>query len=365
MINYPETNGTGTDCKTTLSYGVNARNDGPMLTFISIQNQSRHYCSSQPNGTASGLPLVLFFPGSGSQANTIYNGYVAGYPGLRQLADSFVIKSGVTGYLLISVHPLNHHWPTPSVGPLATGEDGAKNDYIFRSLNSPDFSFVDSLIDFLVASGQVDPNYIFLSGWSNGCYMSQYYGILRNNAPTMGGNRVRAVASYSGENPFGAVAGDINCAYTSYPSSDLPIYVIGRDCDLVNCSFQQLWFNSTLPTILGNTVSKWILINSSADVVYSCMINNCTSSLAISNHITWPTQYTVSMLTWLQNSPPLSPTSDTATSNTGTSTSPTTSGKSSSINTSTNSSTKTVSNSMIVFILFLLFAKCDHSFKCC
>jgi len=273
------------------------------------------------------LPLVFFFPGSGSQANVIWNTYDASNPGLRQLADSFVIKPGTTGYLLISVHPLNHHWPSPN-------EDGAKNDFIYRSLTSPDFNFFDSLIDTLVASGQVDPNYIFLSGWSNGCQTSQYYGITRNNLPTFGGNRVRAVASYSGADPYGPIAGDVNCAVTQYPTSNLPIYSVGRDCDLVACPTQQVWYNTTLPTNLNNNVSKWVLINTAEQVVYSCVPTpNCSVALQTSNHITWPTSQTIEFLNWFRDSPPLTAattiTNGTGSSSTGVTKTSVTSGSSS------------------------------------
>ncbi len=168
-LNVSDTLGPATDCRTSLTIGANARNDGPMRT-VTVGATTRYYCSSDTPGT--GLPLVLFFPGSGGTAASIYNSYQASFPGLRQLADSYLLKPGVTGYLFVSVHPRNHHWPS------LFGQDGAKNDFVFRNPANEDVVFVDQLIDSLVASGKVDARYIFIIGWSNGCQMGQVSGVV-------------------------------------------------------------------------------------------------------------------------------------------------------------------------------------------
>ncbi len=131
-----------------------------------VRGTTRYFCSS--SGAGNGLPLVLFFPGSGGTAAGIYNSALPTLPGLRQLADSFVIKPGVTGYVFVSIHPRNRHWPT-----LSGGIDGAKNDFVFRSSANEDVAFADQLIDSLVASGKVDARFVFVVGWSNGAYISQ------------------------------------------------------------------------------------------------------------------------------------------------------------------------------------------------
>jgi poly(3-hydroxybutyrate) depolymerase len=86
--------------------------------------------------------------------------------GFRQLSDSFELKANVTGFKLVSLQARNHHWPS------LNNEDGAKQDFINRNpLTNVDVIFADQMIDALVASGEVDPNYIFVSGWSNGKFV--------------------------------------------------------------------------------------------------------------------------------------------------------------------------------------------------
>ena len=52
--------------------------------------------------------------------------------------------------------------------------EGTKNDYLYRDFKkNVDIKFVDKLIDKFVAKKEVDPQRIFVSGWSNGGQFAQ------------------------------------------------------------------------------------------------------------------------------------------------------------------------------------------------
>ena len=61
-----------------------------------------------------------------------------------------------------------------------------------------DAAAIDHFIAEEVATGKVDTNRIYLTGWSNGAAMALIYGLSRPN--------IAAIAIYSGPDPFGAIS---------------------------------------------------------------------------------------------------------------------------------------------------------------
>lgn len=147
----------GVLCRTTLAIGTSARDDGVLKT-IAVGGTVRYYCDS---GGAPNLPLVIFFHGSGGSASNVYDLYDATFAGFRQLADSYTLKPGTTGYRLVSIHSRNRHFPS------LVGEDGAKHNFLTRDLSkNDDVALVDALIDQLSTQGLIDPKFIFTAGGS-------------------------------------------------------------------------------------------------------------------------------------------------------------------------------------------------------
>lgn len=66
---------------------------------------------------------------------------------------------------------------------------------------NPDIDALDRLIDNIVKEGQVDPNKIYVIGWSEGGMLAQLYGMARHATPSAYGYKVAAVGVYSGSSP--------------------------------------------------------------------------------------------------------------------------------------------------------------------
>jgi hypothetical protein len=320
-------------CSTRIgTAAVDARNDGP-TSSITVDGEARYFCKFEPPGTA--LPLLIDFPGSGGFARVAWS-----ETRFRQKAEtevlvrsswnrsavfhivfskkkkfffdfSFFQKVGTTGYLFVSMSPLNRHWP-PS-GLLGSDEDSAKQDFLYRNYSdNEDVRFVDELINSFVSRGKVDPNYVFLTGHSNGAQFAHFYGIVRAGTLSPYGHRPAAVSAFSGADPFGAVGGDINCALSSggispgfnYPQArNLPILLLGAACDLVSCSAQQLFINNVAPNVVGISSNvSMVILDDNHNRVFVCD-SNCSSTRARTNHGNRPISWEPAVLEFFRSNP--------------------------------------------------------------
>lgn len=223
----------------------------------------------------------------------------------------FFQKPGTTGYVFVSMSPLNRHWP-PS-GLLGSQEDSSKQDFLYRNYSdNEDVRFIDELINSFVSRGKVDPNYVFLTGHSNGAQFAHFYGIIRAGTPSAYGYRAAAVSAFSGADPFGAVGGDINCALVSggsapsfnYPrATNLPILLLGAACDLVPCSAQQLFINNVAPNVVGISSNvSMVIIDDNHNRVFACD-SNCSSTRAQANHGNRPISWEPAVLEFFRSNP--------------------------------------------------------------
>ncbi len=315
-------------CRTDPASGRPRFDDGPPLAFDGPGAPVRYACLYEPPdaGPDARRPLVIFLHGGGAgMADDLYN-----HTSLRSKAPAFDLTGDPArpGFVLVSVQGRNLRYPT------AAPRDGHHHDFYFRDLASPssnpDIAFLDRLIDGLVASGSVDSRRIYLTGWSNGAFFAQLYGIARHERPTPGGNRVASVAVFSGADPFAGIRQDEapSCELVPYPTSRLPIFLIGRACDLVACDRQQqeAW-DLPLPPNPGQIVSEWVedlatkvvdpnvervIVDGRGVVTDHCTPPPyCTLSVATLNHLRWPDgvadgsglDHEVEMLRFLRNHP--------------------------------------------------------------
>uniref|UniRef100_A0A0G4GFR8 Phospholipase/carboxylesterase/thioesterase domain-containing protein n=1 Tax=Chromera velia CCMP2878 TaxID=1169474 RepID=A0A0G4GFR8_9ALVE len=279
-------------------FGFLGKDDGPPkeinvpTDFAPGGVRKRKYCLYEPRGTR--LPLVIWFHGSSGSAGNVYD-----ITGLRDKAETWRLDDGNEGFLLATPQSLNRHWP-----PRVIGESGAKHDYIYRDWEkNEDFRFVDRMIDELVASGKADPNRIFVTGWSNGCIFSMAYGIVRYTTPTPAGNRVAAIAGFSGVDPFTAVGIDIGCILAEYPKPNPPLMLVSKDCDVIPCFLVETWV-AWLRSSGGEENTNFLLINSNGDQVSECAgLTSCDPATALVNHLAWPSSREDEMLQWLKAHP--------------------------------------------------------------
>jgi predicted esterase len=282
-----------------------AFDDGAPLAWTDPDGVERCACLFVPEGASasSPRPLLVFFHGSGGGAQNAYN-----LTSLRSKAVSYDTTGdpGRPGFVLLSIGGRNLHWPT------ATPEDGPKHDIYHRDLGSPsgnpDLANFDRLVDEIAARGVVDVRRIHVVGWSNGGRFAQLVAIARHEVATPGGNRVASAAIYSGADPFNNTGADRvpSCALDPYPTSAVPIFLVGRSCDLLPCDAAQAEDLAAegLPVEPGDVMSVWvddlrtkvedpnverIIVSGLGDVVGRCSgAGLCSVEAAYINHVRWP-----------------------------------------------------------------------------
>lgn len=280
--------------------------DGLPLEWAGPDGFTRYACLYRPPAASpmNPRPLVVFLHGGGAgEAGDVYD-----HTSLRQKAETFHLAPDPLryGFFLLSVQGRSLHYPTDYP------RDGHHHDFYYRDLASPsanpDVANLDRLLDGLVAEGSVDTRRIYVTGWSNGGFFGQMYGIARHAAPTPGGNRVAAVAVFSAADPFHNINHGQNpsCQLDPYPRSALPIFLVSRACDVVACDEAQAealrtagqavepghvvapWMED-LKHKVGDANATWILVDGSGREVSSCTpAALCVPLLAVLNHLRWP-----------------------------------------------------------------------------
>lgn len=202
-------------------------NTGTLLT-TDADGVPRLACLYEPPGASSNSKrgLLIYFHGTHGEAQGVYDSTL-----LRQKAAS-------SGFYLVSVQGRNLHWPS------SDPKDSSHHDIYHRDLGSPstnrDIAYADYIVDYMVANRAVDPRMIYTTGWSNGAYFAELYAIARHTTETPGHHRVAAAAVFSAGDPFQSPSiGDNNMFDTPIPVSPVPLYVIGRACDIVACNGDQ------------------------------------------------------------------------------------------------------------------------------
>jgi poly(3-hydroxybutyrate) depolymerase len=154
--------------------------------------------SAKPTGP---LPLVIYLHPSLFGAQTAAQAYL-----LRYQNSMYLSKDGTTkGYIVLAPQArlTRHYYPRPD-------EKGLGWDNWYRQLNpagsvtthnavyreNVDAAAIDHFVAEEVATGKVDRNRIYVTGWSNGAAMALLYAL---NRP-----QVAAAAVYSAPDPFGA-----------------------------------------------------------------------------------------------------------------------------------------------------------------
>lgn len=319
-----------TTCRTRRA-GRPLFDDGPPLERQRADGP-RQACLFMPPdaGPSSKRPLLIFFPGSGATADSVYD-----FTSLRSKAESFDLSGEPQrpGFALLSIQSRNLHWPT------ATNEDGPKHDIYFRDVaapsTNPDFANVDAWIDELVAAGAIDPSRIYTSGWSNGARFAQAYAIARHDAGTPGNQHIRAAAVFSGTSPYDTpdVSRSPSCQWAAPPRSNVPIFIVSRTCDVLPCDVVQAgvladaglevtpgdvmddWVRDLRTKVMNSRVT-WQRINGQGQLAQTCpsapLARFCTPGIALLNHVRWPDgvadqggiDHEPAMLDFLRTAPP-------------------------------------------------------------
>lgn len=287
---------------------INA-NDGPPLSRIDEDGITRYACLFRPPDASPNkkYPLVVWLHGGGQgSADDVYN-----TTSLREKADptqnaAFDLRgNGQPGFLLLAIQGRRLHYPTDYP------RDGQHHDFYHRDLGQPssnrDIANVDAWIDTIVAQGAVDTKRIYLMGWSNGCFFAQLYAFARHERKTPGGHRPAAVACYSGADPFANInlTQQPSCQLTPYPTTTVPILLVGRNCDLPPCNQTQAdaFLQQGIDIQPGHIAEPWVnlcqsqiargmerlILDATSGITSQCLDPAyCTYNKALLNHIRWP-----------------------------------------------------------------------------
>jgi predicted esterase len=163
----------------------------------------RYACLYKPTSATSGnkLPLLVYLHPSLFSANIITR------TNLLDFQESYLLSgdSNRPGFLLLAPQGrrTTHDYPHPDRSgmgwdnwyrQLNPAGDVTRGDTIYRE--NVDAATIDHFIAQEIATGEVENNRIYVTGWSNGAAMGFLYSLNRPN--------VAALAVYSGPDPFGA-----------------------------------------------------------------------------------------------------------------------------------------------------------------
>lgn len=173
---------------------------GRLLPSWTDANGTERYAClyGRRHGADHPLPLVVFLHGSIASVDSIR------LTGLVEQAERADLGGAERGFLLLAPSGRHTAHYYPGVDANALGWDNWYRQLAPRGVTiagttyeeNADASAIDHFIQEVVATGEVDPRRIYLSGWSNGAAMAVLYALHRPS--------IAAAAVYSAPDPFGA-----------------------------------------------------------------------------------------------------------------------------------------------------------------
>ena len=299
--------------------------------FTDSQNIARDACLWEPPQASSSnpLPLVVFLHGLNQTADSV-----------QELTNvlSFQTTANVSnnpaklGFIVLApqANLPKSSLPFGPVGALNVGllnglagwntyyrqysPDGAVTIAGTDYPENPDAATFDHFITQEVATGKVDPNRIYLMGWSDGGATTYLYGLNRPG--------IAAAAVYAGPSPFQLVLEYDPCpqepvdhapadnSEIQLANPDLPIWQVKNSCDWVTICKNEEILTQQL-TELGTPIEDFFIEDNQSQFT-GCEIE-CDDGLSsdgsaingrgYKNHTRWPTSWTAQMLDFFRQNP--------------------------------------------------------------
>jgi poly(3-hydroxybutyrate) depolymerase len=267
------------------------------------------------------LPLVVYLHPSLSTADSAH--------GSTELA-SFVDDANLSGdpnlpgFILLAPQgrDTTHHYPAPDqkgtgwdiwYRQLDPAGDVTVNGTLYRE--NVDAAAIDHFIAAEVATGKVDTQRIFLSGWSNGTSLAYEYALNRPN--------VAAIAVYSGADPYDHPVSDpcpqvpvagaaASAAQVHVFAPHVAAYQVHNACDVGGMCPNVLRLESTLAGF--GALTDDTLLDASQNAVSRCVAACGTDpdgstgkllagTVGLAHHVRWPKRWTEEMLEFLAQHP--------------------------------------------------------------
>jgi predicted esterase len=280
----------------------------------------RYACLYEPESASASapLPMLIFLHGSMATADTIL---VTNLLKFRNRAD---LGEGRTGVIILAPEGryTDHYYPSPdnrAVGwdnwyrQLNPAGDVTVSGTIYKE--NADAAAIDHFADEEIATGKVDRNRVYITGWSNGAAMAILYALDR---PQMA-----AAAVYSAPNPFGAFDDPCQQTPVDHPPSGnkeiqvfnphVPIMHVRNSCDIGGICPNGNELAGELRALKIDLDD--VILDSSSNPVNACDSSCGTntdgggdvgfigSSRGLKNHVFWPKSWTERMLDFLKAHP--------------------------------------------------------------
>jgi poly(3-hydroxybutyrate) depolymerase len=263
------------------------------------------------------LPMVVYLHPSLLGVETIH------LTNLFHYQHSFAFGARGKGFIILAPagRKTTHHYPFPD-------QKGVGWDNWYRQLNpggdvrigaatykeNVDAAAIDHFINEMAATGSVDTNRIYITGWSNGAAMAFLYALNRPN--------VAALAAYASPDPFGAF--NDRCPQrpvTGIANNDgdirifnpgIPAMHIHNSCDVAGLCPNCGQLNRQLAADgvrVEDHIVNWLGMQVSGcsnpcgtnpDGDSDAMSNPLGWSLGLLNHTRWPLTWTHAMLDFLR-----------------------------------------------------------------
>jgi poly(3-hydroxybutyrate) depolymerase len=280
----------------------------------------RYACLYEPEAASSSapLPMLVFIHPSLVTADSLWES-----TNLLDYIDTYDL-SGVAsrpGFIILAPEGRDTTHYYPSVDAVGPGWDNwyrQFNPAITSPPENVDAATIDHFIAAMIASGVVDQKRIFLSGWSNGAAMAYEYGLNRGD--------IASIAVYSAPDPY---------AFTVDPCQQTPVvtkpptisqieitaprvatYQVHNLCDLAGICPNTERLETRLrgigifagDQIIGSLSDPLDPLNQDAASVCDSLCGSNpdgdgNNALGGQNHTRWPTDWTTTMLSFLQNHP--------------------------------------------------------------
>ena len=264
------------------------------------------------------LPMLVFLHPSETSAYSVI------FTGLVGLTEKGVLKEGAPGFILLAPQGRYTTHLYPGYDSNALGWDNWYRQLSLAGVvavgsatydENADAASIDHFVGEMLATGKVDRQRIYMTGWSNGAAMALLYAL---NRPW-----VAAAAVYSAPDPFAALF-DV-CTQTPVtvpPAGDgqarvfnprVPLMHLHNDCDIGGICPNSSRFAARVRAFGGSIED--VIVDSSGSRVPSCddscgtdemadgQIGTVASFRGLARHMRWPARWNERMLDFLRRHP--------------------------------------------------------------
>ncbi len=270
---------------------------GRQLNWTDAGGEARKACLILPAGatSVSQRPLLVWLHPSLAPPDVIlstnipqgiYTADLSGDPARRGFA------------LLLPVgRDTEHFYPPPD-------NVGIGWDNWYRNLDrgdpamNVDAAAIDEFIRQAKATGAIDEQRVYLSGWSNGAAMAILYAL---NTPS-----IAAAAVYSAPDPWRDIT-DPN-PQPPFANQRTPVYGLHNACDILGICTSGAAMHAQLAARYPDLVQRHVIVNALqlsevAECNAACASQQNPLTLGTVNHLHWPLVFTDDMFAFLQAHP--------------------------------------------------------------